>query len=203
MSLSTSDRRRPRPEPPSAREPEPDPAPESVARTIALAALTSGPRTRAQLADLMAKRAVPELVASQVLDRFVEVGLIDDAEFARAWVESRHAGRGLGRRVLREELRRRGVAPDLSSEALGRVSSEDELEAARRLVRRKLPSLQGVDGQRRDRRLLGMLARRGHAAGVAWAAIRAEVAGSHVAEAIEVEAIEVEANPDGTAGVGD
>ncbi len=176
MSLSTSDRRRPRPEPPTDREPEPepDPAPESVARTIALTALTTAPRTRAQLAGLMAKRDVPEPVATDVLDRFTEVGLIDDPEFARAWVDSRHAGRGLGRRVLREELRRRGVDPEVTAEALDQVSADDELEAARRLVRRKLQSLRGVDGQRRDRRLLGMLARRGHGSGVAWAAIRAE-----------------------------
>ena len=45
----------------------------------------------------MAQRAVPEDVAETVLDRFTELGLIDDAAFSRAWVESRHRGRGLSR----------------------------------------------------------------------------------------------------------
>ena len=44
-----------------------------------------------------------------MLDRFTEVGLIDDAAFARAWVSSRQAGRGLARRALSAELRAKGV----------------------------------------------------------------------------------------------
>jgi regulatory protein len=153
-----------------------EPSPESVARQIALKALTMAPRTRAELAELMKKRDVPPDAAHEVLDRFADVGLIDDAAFARAWVDSRHAGRGLGRRALGEELHRRGVEKDVAAEALGQVSDDDELEAARRLVRRKLTGMGGLEPATRDRRLLGMLARRGHSAGTSWAAIRAEVA---------------------------
>ena len=51
------------------------------------------PRTRAQLAEALRKREVPEEAAEAVLERFSEVGLIDDEAFAAAWVSSRHAGR--------------------------------------------------------------------------------------------------------------
>src|SRR3954454_1475307 len=88
---------------------DPDVDPESVARAIALRMLERQPRTRAELARGMARRGVPADVAAAVLDRFTEVGLVDDEAFASAWVESRHAGRGLGRRALTAELRRRGV----------------------------------------------------------------------------------------------
>jgi len=154
----------------------PDASPESVARRIALTALNSAPRTRAELAKLLAKREVPDDIAATVLDRFGQVGLVDDAAFASAWVDSRHVGRGLGRRALGDELRRKGVDQAVTSIALEQVSDTDELTAARRLVRRKLVGSQDVDLAKRDRRLLGMLARRGYPAGTAWAAIRAELA---------------------------
>jgi len=155
---------------------DPDASPESVARRIALTALSAAPRTRAELASLLAKRDVPREVAAAVLDRFGEVGLVDDEAFANAWVDSRHVGRGLGRRALGDELRRKGVDRAIASTALEQVSDADELAAARELVRRKLLGNRGVEPAKRDRRLLGMLARRGYPSSIAWAAMKAELA---------------------------
>jgi regulatory protein len=162
-----------RPPSPNDRQ-SPDADPESTARTIALRQLTAGPRTRSQLADVMAAKGVPDEAAAALLDRFDDVGLIDDEAFARAWVESRHAGRGLGRQVLRRELRNKGVDDEIITEAVSAVTDEDELESARRLVRRKASSMSGLDRQTRTRRLLGQLGRRGYGSSVALAAIRAE-----------------------------
>ena len=78
----------------------PDAIPAEVARTIVLRSLNQAPRTRKQLADLLDKRLVSADVSNEVLDRFVEVGLFNDREFAENWVRSRHAVRGLTRRVL-------------------------------------------------------------------------------------------------------
>ena len=83
--------------------------PEQVARTILLRRLEAAPRTRAELATTLRERNVPDEVALRVLDRFEEVGLIDDRVFARMWVESRQRGRNLSGRALRSELRRKGV----------------------------------------------------------------------------------------------
>jgi regulatory protein len=154
---------------------DPDASPESVARRIALTALTTAPRTRSELAKLLAKREVSADVAEAVLDRFGEVGLVDDAAFANAWVDSRHVGRGLGRRALGDELRRKGVDNAVTALALEQVSDADELLAARGLVRRKLAGTRDLEPAKRDRRLLGMLARRGYPAGTSWAAIKAEL----------------------------
>src|SRR3954466_9093358 len=81
---------------------------EAVARKILLDQLTGQPRSRSELAAKLAKKQVPTDVASRLLDRFEEVGLVDDAAFARDWVQSRQAGRGLARRALTVELRRKG-----------------------------------------------------------------------------------------------
>src|SRR3954470_2536262 len=146
--------------------------PESVARAICLRALTGAPKTRQQLAELLAQRGVSDVVATPVLDRFTEVGLIDDAAFARAWVSSRQAGRGLARRALRAELRAKGVEPDVAAEAVELVDDDDERAAARRLVERRLSGMRRLDRATATRRLIGMLARKGYSGGVAAAVVR-------------------------------
>jgi regulatory protein len=154
------------------RELDPDADPESVARTIALTMLERSPRTRAELARGMARRGVPEDAAAVVLDRFTEVGLIDDAAFAAAWVDSRHAGKGLGRRALSAELRRRGVDEQVLRDAVDTVTPEDEEAAARELVERKLRSMSRVPQDAQIRRLTGMLARKGFPPGLALRIVR-------------------------------
>jgi regulatory protein len=150
--------------------------PEEVARQILLRRLTDQPRSRGELAQALARRRVPEDVASRVLDRFTEVGLIDDAAFATAWVESRQRGRGLARRALAAELRAKGVDTETVRTALGGVDDDDEREAARRLVRRRLPSFARQDRVVARRRLVAMLARKGYSAGLAWAVVQDELA---------------------------
>ncbi|SFE59876.1 regulatory protein RecX [Blastococcus tunisiensis] len=146
--------------------------PESVARGICLRALTGAPKTRQQLADLLDQRGVPEDAAGAVLDRFTEVGLIDDAAFSRAWVTSRQAGRGLARRALSQELRAKGVDPDVAAEAVSAVDDEDERASARRLVERRATAMSRLDRATATRRLMGMLARKGYSGGMAAAVVR-------------------------------
>ncbi len=153
----------------------PDADAESVARKILLDQLTGRARSRADLAKKLASKGVPDDVATRLLDRFEEVGLVDDEAFAREWVAQRSQGRGLARRALRQELRRKGIADDVAAEALDEVGHDDEVEAARELVRRKLRSVLGLDEQRAVRRLVGMLARKGHSAGVAYRVVREEM----------------------------
>ncbi|WP_406453749.1 recombination regulator RecX [Streptomyces sp. NBC_01622] len=151
-------------------EPPADPA--ERARGICLRLLTGNPRTRKQLADALRKREIPDEVADEVLSRFEEVGLINDGAFADAWVESRHHGRGLARRALAQELRTKGVDSTLIDEAVSQLDSEQEEATARELVNRKLRSTQGLDRDKRLRRLAGMLARKGYSQGMALRVVR-------------------------------
>ncbi|SOC50430.1 regulatory protein [Blastococcus aggregatus] len=146
--------------------------PEAVARDLCLRALTGTPKTRQQLADLLADRGVPEDAAETVLDRLGEVGLIDDEAFAEAWASSRQSGRGLARRALKAELRAKGVDDEVAATAVLAVGDDDERETARRLVERKLPSMRRLDRATATRRLMGMLARKGYGGGLAAGVIR-------------------------------
>ena len=150
--------------------------PESVARAICLRLLTLQPRTRAELAAALAKRGVPDDAAGAVLSRFTEVGLIDDRAFAAAWVDSRHAGRGLSRRALASELRRRGVDGEIVGEAVAVVDAEAEERAARQLVDHRLASTRRLDQSARVRRLAGMLARKGYPGALAMRVVREALA---------------------------
>jgi regulatory protein len=145
---------------------------EEAARLICLRLLTSGPRTRAQLATALRKRRIPDEVADSVLGRFAEVGLIDDAAFARAWVESRHHGRGLARKALAAELRQRGIADGEVRSAVGLLGPQDELATAQRLVARRVAASRGKPMPVRARQLMGMLARKGYPAGLAAQVVR-------------------------------
>ncbi len=159
--------------------------PEAVARTILLNALSGQARTRKELADKLAARDVPDDVATELLDRFTEVGLIDDAALARQWVESRQRTRGLAPRALAQELRRKGVGDEETSAALEQIDEGDQRSAARALVDKKLRSMSGVDTTTATRRLAGLLARKGYSAGLAFAVVREAL--SEVGEADDLE----------------
>ena len=146
--------------------------PEAAAREICLRLLSFSPRTRAQLADALRRKGVADDVAERVLGRYTEVGLIDDAAFAQAWVQSRHAGRSLGRRALAAELRQRGVADDTVKEAVEELAPEQEESAARELVAKRMAATRGLDPVKRTRRIVGVLARKGYSGGLAYQLVR-------------------------------
>lgn len=163
--------------------PIPDVAPEQAARSAAeraqataLRSLTAGPRTRRQLLDLLARKGVEEAVAHDVVDRLEAAALVDDQAYAQAYVRSRHQDRGLARRAIGQELRRKGVRDELADEALATIDVREEEERARELVDRKLPATRGVEIHVRTRRLIGMLARKGYPPGLATRVVREQLA---------------------------
>ncbi|MBX6723691.1 MAG: regulatory protein RecX, partial [Dactylosporangium sp.] len=150
------------------------------------------------------RRGIPEDTVTEVLDRYGEVGMIDDAAFARAWVTSRHHGRGLARRALAGELRRKGVDADTVREAVGELDEETELATARALVDRRLRTMPaGSDPETVLRRLVGMLARKGYPPGVAFRVVKDALAehggrAARYAEQIDPDALaDAALDPDG------
>lgn len=145
------------------------------ARDICYALLTARARSRQELYDALLRKGISAGAAEVVLGKFDRAGLIDDAEFAEMWVRSRHTYNGLGRRALAMELRRKGVADEVVAEAVAAVNSEAEEERARELVRKRLRTLSGVDETTKIRRLVGALARKGYAEGLAYRVVRDEL----------------------------
>lgn len=159
--------------PPSTSEP----SREEQARALCLRLLTARGRTRAELAGQLAKRGYPDETSNRVLDRLAAVGLVDDADFAEHWVQSRRTNAGKSKRVLAAELHTKGVDNDVITAALAGIDAGAERARAEQLVRVRLrrESL-GDDETRVSRRLVGMLARRGYSQTVACEVVVAELA---------------------------
>jgi len=153
--------------------------PAEKARDICLRQLTDGPRTAAQLGTAMARRGIEPEVAEAVLARLGDVGLIDDAAFAAAWVTSRHAGRGLARRALAHELRTRGVADPLVDAAVAELDPDQEAATARALAARRLAASRGLDSAVRFRRAAALLARKGYSSQLSYRVIREALEAEH------------------------
>ncbi|MGJ9372284.1 RecX family transcriptional regulator [Nesterenkonia sp. CF4.4] len=157
------------------------------ARAVVLRRLTGSPKSRHQLAVALKEKDFHPEVITRVLDRMEEVHLINDVEFAQTWVRGRHELKNLGKSALRRELREKGISEHVAADALEQISAEDESEAARELVRRKLqgktvptgPSPEErAERDKLTRRLVSMLARRGHSPGAAFQIVR-EVIEAH------------------------
>lgn len=162
---------------PEGTEAEADPV--EVAKQIVLQQLSVSAKSRHQLSQALAKRAVPPAAAAEALDRFTELGYIDDVAFARSWTESRIRSRGLAGPALRRELTSKGIDREVIDAVLmDCVDGDTERAAAADLVRRKLRSMRGVDPDAATRRLVAMLGRKGYPGSLAFSVVREELAGS-------------------------
>ena len=143
---------------------------------MCLRLLTVRARTRAELETQLTKRGYPEDVSARVLDRLVEVGLLDDAAFAEEWVRSRRTNSGKGKRALAAELRTKGVDAELIAETLDSVDAGEWRVQAEQLVAGKLRRERLDDELKVTRRLVAMLARRGYSQGMAFDVVSTQLA---------------------------
>ncbi|OBA82602.1 recombination regulator RecX [Mycobacterium sp. 1164966.3] len=153
-----------------------EPSREEQARSLCLRLLTARSRTRAELSGQLAKRGYPDDVSERVLDRLAAVGLVDDAEFAEQWVQSRWARAGKSKRALAAELHTKGVDNDVITAVLAGIDAGAERARAELLVRAKLRRETLSDETRVTRRLVAMLARRGYSQNLACEVVLAELA---------------------------
>jgi len=115
-------------------------------------------RSCAEIEGYLKRRKVAPEIIPLVVDRLTEAGLLDDKDFARYWVENREAFRPRGKRLLRSELRGKGVANAIIDQAIEGI---DESEGAYRVARARARRLSQLDYQTFRRRLSGFLQRRG------------------------------------------
>ncbi len=148
-----------------------DQAAEARAKNICLRLLTGSPRSRADLASALARREIDPEVAERVLDRLQEVGLIDDAAYAAAFVRTKARDRGLARSALAGELRRHGVQAEVAGAALAEVGDDAELGRAQLLLDKRIDAAMEAGYEAARRRLVGLLARRGYTPAVAVRAV--------------------------------
>lgn len=130
----------------------------SHAMAASLRLLSYRPRSEAELRQRLSRRGAPPALVEMTLARLRELGLVDDAAFARAWVERRERASPRGRSLLRHELRAKGVADEALAAPLEDVDEED---AALRAGERRAAALRDLAYPEFRHRLGSFLRRRG------------------------------------------
>ena len=139
-----------------------DPAVEK-AREAALRLLDRSRKTRRELERKLTERDHDPAAIAAALDRLAGVGLIDDVEYAQAFARSRFARRAVALRIVRQELKRRGVGDDDLERAFAGLDDGGAAERAR--AERALAPIwrrhHALDPRERRARCAAALARRG------------------------------------------
>jgi len=149
-----------------------------AAREAGLKLLERTRRTRADLRRRLRDKGFAEPVVAEVIERLTGVGLLDDVEFARAFLAGRWGRRAAGWRVLERDLMQRGLEREDIDRARARFEAEqgpaDEVRLARRVAAQAERRYAALDHRVRRRRLYALLARRGFDGDVIEQALRRE-----------------------------
>lgn len=142
------------------------------AENVALHAITRRGQSRAEIADLLARRELPADIIEAELERLAAVGLIDDQALARDLVDRLRSRKKLGSSALRAELQRRRLDRETIEAALSSDPDDDLDTMVDELARDRARRLGGLDRATAERRLIDYLARKGHTGSSAREAAR-------------------------------
>ena len=127
----------------------------------ALVFLAYRPRSEREVRDRLRRAGYSAESIEAVIGRLHDWRYLDDADFARRWVESRATHRPRGRRLLQQELRQKGIDAETVREVIADADL-DEVAAAVELARRRLAATAGDDSGAVRRRVTAYLVRRGY-----------------------------------------
>ncbi|OFL64861.1 regulatory protein RecX [Brevibacterium sp. HMSC063G07] len=136
------------------------------AKKRALNILSARDHSSAELRDKLLKKEHPEDVVETLIDKLTNANLLDDRAYAHGYVRAQRQSRSLSKKALRLQMRKKGLPDGAVAEALDDVQAEDEHELAFSVAMKKAHSTRGLPREVRERRILGMLARRGFPTGI-------------------------------------
>lgn len=135
---------------------------EEEARQHLLNLLDRGAKSSRELRTKMLEREVPENLVNHLIERFTEVGLIDDAGFAESLVNNRRSYKRLSKSAIKRDLIAKGLSIEIAEQSVAQISIDDETELAKELAAKRISQLSRFDRDVRYRRLSGYLSRKGY-----------------------------------------
>jgi regulatory protein len=132
--------------------------------------LSYRPRSRREIEDYLRRKGIDQAAAPAVVARLERMGLVDDREFARFWVENRQTFRPRGVRALRFEMRQKGLDNDVIDTALEHIDDEEPI--AYSVGQKKQQSYRSLEGREFLTRMTQFLQRRGFPYGVSSSVAR-------------------------------
>jgi regulatory protein len=145
---------------------------EQRARNVLLYQLSRGAKSAHTLRQILEKREIDAEIAESVIQRFIEVGLIDDLAYAETIVNSRRKFKGLAKSAIKRELNQKGVEASIVEQATAEVTSEDELSTAIDLALKRVVRMAHLEREVRQRRLNGYLSRKGYSSSIVSVALK-------------------------------
>lgn len=145
---------------------------EEDVRKALLKLLERSSKSSGQLRTLLLEKEFPVQIVDQMIDRFIEVGLIDDLTLAKDFTEVAVTRKSKAKSVIARELRAKHFPQEAIDAAISEIDSESELEAAKKLAETRFRQLLKLEPEVRTRRLSSYLMRKGYSSSVVWAAVR-------------------------------
>jgi regulatory protein len=146
---------------------------EQRARNVLLYQLSRGAKSAHTLRQILEKREIDAEIAEGVIQRFIEVGLIDDLSYAETVVNSRRKFKGLAKSAIKRELGQKGVSQEIAEQATAELTAEDDLVVATELALKRVVRLAHLERDVRQRRLHSYLSRKGYGSNAVIAAMKA------------------------------
>ena len=132
------------------------------ARNNAYCLIRSRPRSEYEIRSRLKLKGYGDEVVEAVVGGLVRTGEVDDAKFARLWVESRMHSNPVGDIVLRRELKEKGVEDSIIEATLAEKAEQyDEYKVAFSMAEERFPRLVKLDRKKAMKRLYDFLLRRG------------------------------------------
>ncbi len=126
-------------------------------------------RTVFEMRRHLAGRGCPAEEVEGAIELLAEQGYLDDARFARLFVEDKRALEQWGSERIQATLQRRGVDRALAEQALADGAPDREIDRAVALLKRRFPA--PPEDRRERERALGVLVRKGYGSEVALEAL--------------------------------
>ena len=130
------------------------------AKDVALRFLSFRRRTEKQVQEKLQKKGFDEKTIKAAIDKLKEFDLINDLEFATAWVKDRLAFKPRGRKLLKQELWKKGIRKDIIEQVTEELC-QDEDKSALELLEKIKKRYKDLEPKVAKRRMFSFLLRRG------------------------------------------
>ncbi|HWA52155.1 MAG TPA: RecX family transcriptional regulator [Patescibacteria group bacterium] len=123
---------------------------------------TSRPHSEKEIKDYLKRKKVPNVLYKDLFEKLSQFGVVNDEEFARFWIESRNSFNAKPKKVLRMELKMKGINDEIMNKMLENTQIDEEKMALNLLQKRKI-HFENIEKTKRKQKMIAYLAGRGFA----------------------------------------
>jgi regulatory protein len=125
--------------------------------------LSFRPRSEKEIRDNLIKKKASQEIIEQIITWLKQQKFLDDEEFTRWWIEQRSKFRPKSMRIIKLELKQKGIAQQVIDGVVEDPESkiQNDLESAKKIVEKKFPKYKGLSKYELYQKLGAVLARKG------------------------------------------